>query len=694
MVVKIELFDVDAMERLLTHDGISKDVKKRLQVYKRRRMDGNKVQIIYEYGKKVTHAKLGRLYPQKGIGLQNFPSDIRACLAKKYYWDIDMVNSQPNILFQIAQKSGWRCLKLKEYVTNRSEKLEELMRVCQIDRSAAKDICISLMFGAKYNKVPPFILELQDELEMMAINIVNANPDVVKTLGKGANAQSIVAHVLQSQEFQILQFIDIVLRELGRQMDVYIHDGGHVLRFLDEATMPRDILDKVEEKIAEKFGFSIKLEVKPLEHSFVFSKDDMRTELVSEKDYQAQKALFETNHFLCEENATICRIENDGSLTQFPIKNMGVIFSDFNFVRKNAKGIIKTESFIYLWCNDPYREKKRRLVFNPSRECSDDEYNLFTGFLAEQYTDEIDEKTREQVIDRWEELIRVNSDYDEEQYTYQMKWFALLVQKPHIRPEVALIWQNSDQGTGKDITFNFVGEKIIGARYYCIIRDVEQELFDTHSTAREGKILLKIEEADGFANRKYSNRIKSDITGKTVTVNPKNFKKYELAYYPHYGMTTNMDVPVFVEKSDRRFDIIATSSKYMGDSDFWDKTVKLFELPGAGRMVYDYLMKIDLVGWKHSIFPKTAYHALLSDTEIPPEVRFIKECKPFNDLNGEAFYQMYNDWCTTHRIVIRKSFPVMRKIIAPMVGKVFTVNRKTDGNLYSKADVEEKGRIK
>ena len=149
-----------------------------------------------------------------------------------------------------------------------------------------------------------------------------------------------------------------------------------------------------------------------------------------------------------------------------------------------------------------------------------------------------------------------------------------------------------------------------------------------------------------------------------------------------------------VEKSDRRFDIIATSSKYMGDSDFWDKTVKLFELPGAGRMVYDYLMKIDLVGWKHSIFPKTAYHALLSDTEIPPEVRFIKECKPFNDLNGEAFYQMYNDWCTTHRIVIRKSFPVMRKIIAPMVGKVFTVNRKTDGNLYSKADVEEKGRIK
>ena len=119
-VVKQELFSIDALENLTAHDGVSADVKKMLKAYKKRRTDGNRVNVIYEYGKSMRTAQKGRLYPQKGMGLQNFPSDVRSALAQQYYWDVDMVNSQPVILIQMAERNGWKCDELRDYVEHRS----------------------------------------------------------------------------------------------------------------------------------------------------------------------------------------------------------------------------------------------------------------------------------------------------------------------------------------------------------------------------------------------------------------------------------------------------------------------------------------------------------------------------------------------------------------------------------------------
>lgn len=281
-IVKTEMYDVDAIEALATHDGVSSDVKKSLNAYKRLRLNGNTVQVVYEYGKKLKKAKLGRLYPQKGLGLQNFPSDIRACLAQKYYWDVDMVNSQPVLLCQMAKKHGWNCEKLTDYVENRSDKLAEIMEMLNCDRNDAKTMCIAVMFGANYKKAPQFILDLQEELKHLAQNIINANPDVVKLL-KGEDAKTITAHILQHQEFKILQFIDVKLKEHDRDMDVYIHDGGLVRRLDNEGEFPPELMRELEKAVEEKFGYTIRLEVKAMNHTFQF-KEEKRRFIQSDKD--------------------------------------------------------------------------------------------------------------------------------------------------------------------------------------------------------------------------------------------------------------------------------------------------------------------------------------------------------------------------------------------------------------------------
>lgn len=682
-VVKTELYDVDAMESLLTHDGISQDVKKTLKAYKRIRADGNMVQVVYEYGKKVKSARIGRLYPQRGLGLQNFPSDVRACLAQKYYWDIDMVNSQPVLLSQMAEKNGWKCDKLKDYVANRSDKLKEIMEMLDCDRDAAKTMCIAVMFGAKYKKAPPFILELQQELEQLSVNIVNAHPEFTKAL-KGEDAKTIVAHVLQHHEFKILQYIDAKLQENGRSMDVYIHDGGCVRRLADEREFPSALLRTLEENILSQFGYDIKLDVKPLTHSFEFKRDKMRTELVSEKDYQKRKEQFEQDHFFCVENQTICKKTANG-LAQFPLKNLSTVFAPFHFERQNVKGVMRVERFIDLWCNDPMKETKERLVFRPTHQAvSDTEYNLFHGFAGAKYQEPIDEKVRESVEGRFVELLKVNSGYDDTVYEYQTRWFAQLVQRPDVIPGVALVWQNTKQGTGKDMTVDFIGKSVIGESFYKNIRNVETELFDPHSTAREGTLLMKFEEADGSTNRRFDSLLKSEITSSVATINPKGLKKYDMDVFPHIVMTTNKAVPVKIEEQDRRYCIVATSDKYHGNSTFWMETLRLFGLPEAGRIVYDLLMRQDLDGFNVRDFPKTMYHQHLSQSEVASEVQFINECESFTDLKGAALHALYVQWCTTNELTPKGAVHFCRSL-APAIARGVVSRRMKDGMArYSK----------
>ena len=72
----------------------------------------------------------GRLYPKRGASsVQGLKRDVRKALTHDSYTDIDMVNAHPCILSQLFRRHNLECPHLDEYLANREEHLEGVMRI-------------------------------------------------------------------------------------------------------------------------------------------------------------------------------------------------------------------------------------------------------------------------------------------------------------------------------------------------------------------------------------------------------------------------------------------------------------------------------------------------------------------------------------------------------------------------------------
>jgi hypothetical protein len=683
--VKVEQYDVDMMDALASHEGVSNDVKKILKSYKRLRHDGNKVQIVYEYGKDMKTSKIGRVYPQKGLGLQSFPSDVRSCLAQKYYWEPDMVNAQPVILLQLSKKHGWKCDELEEFVFNRSAKLNEIMEALECDRQEAKEVCISLMFGGNpYKKMPEFVTRLAIELKVIGVEIVQAYPDILKLCLKKPNSfASTTAHVIQNIEFTILQAMDTAFTKYGRNMDVLIHDGGLVRKLDGEKKFPKELLQLVQKDVLDNTGYDIKLSEKPLTHTFTFKKDILRVKFVTETEYQKRKEEFEESHFYCTNTDAVYTVL-ESSLNATSRSSCSAAFSYYNF-QKEIKGTIQTIDFMQEWMKDPVKRTVDKLIFYPDVNYElPNTYNIFNGLKG---SIPVECCESEAVVERFKELLYHNAGKNDKMNEYLLKWFALTVQKPYVVPGVAIVLINTEQGTGKETLSEFFGKQVIGHTYYKNIKNVETELFDKHSNALNGTLFLKLEEVNGSLNRKWSDLLKAMITSTSVTINPKNVNPYTIDAFPHQLMTTNNSVPVKVEKSDRRFCISYTSSDYLGNFKFWDETYRLFELEGAGHSVYQYLMSIDLTSFKVQNFYKSDYHENLAVSEVPSEVLFMEQVEPFTDLRATQLHRMYTDYCIEQSFTAKGCVHFARALSPLMERNIVTKRCKHGCSLYSKNEI-------
>lgn len=272
-IVKTELFDNDVMNFLSNHDGLSIQQKTQLRKYKKNRVDLNTVQVIYNWGKDWTHHQIGRL---SGAGLQGFDREIRSALASKYYFDLDMVNSQPVILTQMCKNNGWMCPMLDDYVLTRQEKMDALMGEMNISKAESKELFIQTLFGSKVGWVlqHPYLIGLTKEMTIIMKNICLKYPAIlahIKKLKKPNPEATCLATIIQDEERKILTIIDNTLTSAGRQMDVLIHDGGLVRKLPNETEFPTNIIRSCEDAVSNKTGYSISLQIKPLIQTIQFS---------------------------------------------------------------------------------------------------------------------------------------------------------------------------------------------------------------------------------------------------------------------------------------------------------------------------------------------------------------------------------------------------------------------------------------
>ena len=138
----------------------------------------------------------GRPFPLKSLGYTAFIRSIRHTLANRYY-DIDLKNCQPNIIYWVLKNNKLPVPKsLEFYVGNRDIILAEHMKLLKVeDKWRVKQLFISLFFMGTYygwrmrlqkvgiivpEETPPYVTELSNDLMHVASMIRIRNPELYK----------------------------------------------------------------------------------------------------------------------------------------------------------------------------------------------------------------------------------------------------------------------------------------------------------------------------------------------------------------------------------------------------------------------------------------------------------------------------------------------------------------------------------
>lgn len=294
-ITKTEIFDVDFARQIVDDKNQPKEEKDRLKRYLKNRVRGNQHETIYKLGKDCKHEFLGRFCALRGESLQSLGKDIRNALASQYYFDLDMVNAQPTILYQYAESNGWKCDSIKKYIQNREELLNEICDKCDIERWEAKEKVISIFFGcgsAFIQGLPDFFTEeLQPEIHKIIKNNWELNKSVLKWLEKKPNHFGAgLAYILQTEERKCLLALDRALAKYGRSMDVFMHDGGLIRKKDNETNLSKTLISQLEKDIENDTGYKINLLVKEMKTSYVkISNDDIPASVVIDDAFAAKR---------------------------------------------------------------------------------------------------------------------------------------------------------------------------------------------------------------------------------------------------------------------------------------------------------------------------------------------------------------------------------------------------------------------
>jgi hypothetical protein len=279
-IVKTELYDANVMDALVRDTkSFSKRDLTRLSMYKKGRLHGNNVEVVYHYAKGCEKERLGRLYVRNGQGLQAFPFDMRNPLLEKNYWDIDMENAHYHLLWKLADSWGLKTDAIRQYIDNREVELERVSP----DRRISKTTFLKIAYGGHiklynefYNDVSltegaDLSLVRRIEKEMLAIVDMcwSKYSQHHKLVKKKDNPKfSLFALILQTEECKCLLAIDEFMKLNDRNVDIFIHDGCEIRKLADELTFPEELMRGAEEYVKQSVGYDVRLKNKPFKHSF------------------------------------------------------------------------------------------------------------------------------------------------------------------------------------------------------------------------------------------------------------------------------------------------------------------------------------------------------------------------------------------------------------------------------------------
>ena len=278
------------------------------------------------------------------------------------------------------------------------------------------------------------------------------------------------------------------------------------------------------------------------------------------------------------------------------------------YVKAGVKGTESNANFLTHWGADINKRAVMDITFRPEACAFEDidqggsRYNTFLGYPAHLFDDEITPDTNsKKLLHLWQRIVwdlvtgdGCSGSLDEEaaQDTYNgvLSFFAATVMNPGERLEHCLTIQGA-QGCCKGTIVDTIG-RLVGSEHYISTSKVD-DLIGTHAEGFLNRVLVNLDESDASDQKGKQGQMKTIVTMKKQTVNPKHLRPYDIDVFASLILTTNKKNMVYIDAStgERRYLIVNATNKWCGNisSDFWNNLHKGFQTLEFQKLLFEFL---------------------------------------------------------------------------------------------------------
>ena len=366
-------------------------------------------------------------------------------------------------------------------------------------------------------------------------------------------------------------------------------------------------------------------------------------------NYNKIKVEFEKNNFKIL-NPIMFATTNNNELVIRTKKDFKDVYENLQYLKWNEfYNKMMNSSFIDDWLKDETMRTYDKMDFLPMQQAPSNIYNTFHGYAGEVKNIQKDNIEESLIIKHIKNLC----NNDEAVYKYVVHFLARKLQKPNILTNTALIFK-SNEGAGKDLFFNWFGNKILGSEYYYNTEKPEL-LFGKFTSSLENKILIIVNETSGKDTFSINENIKCAITAETNIIEHKGLKPYKNTNHIGFIFLTNNENPIKVPIDDRRFCGIECNNLICNNVDYFTALRSELNNGEYDKAFYNYLMSIDCDNYDFTNNrPKTNFYNDIQELNKPALINFIEHflIENYNKTNIEIsssqFYTKFNDYITKY----------------------------------------------
>jgi hypothetical protein len=630
----VESIDTSILDKLITSDLLQKDAwinpqtgekvnysnEKEHLLALRKKVKSGKLTVTY----KATKLNFGRVYPVRSLSLGSIRREIRHTLAKDVYVDVDINNAHPVFLLQLCEENEIDCEYLQKYVRNRDKYLKQVIDTYGVDRDAAKQLFIRLLYFGNFDSWKddhnidseeelPFVHRFSKELKYIGKDIVSANPkllkQITKTNKKNATA-TLVSIVLQEHERRCLEAVYNHLR-----LKKCIINNA-VLCF-DGIMIPKDqykpsLLKELAEAVKDDTGFNVTFSTKDMDQDYL--KELEKVVDVNSFEYQAR--IFEETHCKIVSKGLYVKQENN-RITYFSPQQLIASYEHMTCVVDGQEA-----SFIKKWMtkNPNIRKYDDMDVFPPPLKVPDNVFNVWTPFEAAQMGDiEPNEEGLQFFLDH----LKIISNHNEEHYRHFCRWIAQMIQFPAIK--TICVVMIGKKGDGKSSVVRGI-RKMLGDSKVLETTTPSRDVWGNFNNLMMDCYLVNPNELSKRDFIEGESQFKALVTDYDMTINSKGTKAFRAKSYHRVIIGSNSETPIKVTDDERRTFLLRASDEKIGDKKYFDKLYSYLDDQGTISAMYQYFSTMKGVAEFHKeLAPVSDHQKELAKLDRSPIEQFVMD---------------------------------------------------------------------